>query len=446
MSSSFMVQFQKDEVILRQGEQQKSIYKLISGTVAFYTNYGKADQMKIGTRSVPDYFGEIMLLANQPTYCTIVAESAITALRVSEEDFAHFLQRDTQNIFYMVQAMTENLQMLQMDIDQTQLMQQIAQAATQVVLDLGILQSILQPEIAEKLRLYFGQDGEIQANEEKKQTLQELYLPGHKDYSQVHLPDCTPYLYEKEYHCPHCGQTFSGMCISTARLTPIHDGYGNERYDFRMIYENFRSEWYDIVTCPHCYFSAFSDTFQTHEIPSKGRYAAKLAEVRAALPADFMQQQTLDRVFTQHYVALICADAFRNELMSRAQIWRNISWLYEDQKDTELMEEAMQRTVEAYEAVYSYCELTEAQMQRILLVISGIYYHKGERQEARQRLHQVKTLRGGKPIYTNMADRLIQIIREEMDEEEFEARRGEGDKENTKKPWKSFFGAPKQEK
>ncbi len=71
------------------------------------------------------------------------------------------------------------------------------------------------------------------------------------------------------------------------KLTPIHEQMGQERYDFRMIYENFRSEWFEIVTCPHCCFSAFMDTFQLQEPPRKERYATKQDEVCAALPVDF---------------------------------------------------------------------------------------------------------------------------------------------------------------
>lgn len=446
MSTSFLVHFQKDEIILHEGEQQKIVYKLVFGTVAFHTNYGKINHMRVGERTAPDYFGEIMLLVDVPTYCTIVAENAVTALRVSEEDFDNFLQRDAQNPSYIVGEMADNLQMAQIYIDRERLLQEIAQAATQVVMDLNILRSLVQPEISARLAIHFGRAGSI-ANAEKEHILQELYLPGHKDYSDVLLPDCTEFLYEKEYTCPHCKQPFEGVCIASMKLIPVYGSYEEERYDFRMIYRDFCAEWYDIVTCPHCYFSAFSDTFRTDEIPSKGRYAARLAEIRAALPTDFWKEQTLARVFTQHYLALVCAEAFQNELMSKAQIWQNISWLYEDQKDTELHEAALQRTMDAYKEVYSYCDLTPAQMQRIFLIIADILYHKGKRQAARRWLMQTKMLREGKPIYVNMADKLIQIIREEIDEERYELERTKLKPDVPKKPKKSLFGSfYKQEK
>lgn len=413
MSASFMVQYQKDQVILHQGEKQKCVYKIISGTVAFYTNYGKINRMRAGERSAPDYFGEIMLLADQPSYCTMVAESPVTALQVSEEDFANFLRKNAQNGIYMVQTMAENLRMVHININKAQLLSQIEQAAAQAVPDLGILRSLVQPEVSARLESHFGQ--EDAEKPQKKEESGYALLPGHPGYTQVPLPDCTQFLYEKEYTCPHCGKAFQGVRIATLKLTPIHDAIGKERYDFRMIYENFRSEWFEIVSCPHCYFSAFADLFQSHEPPRKEYYTKKLTEARAMVPNDFLQKRTMEDVFTQHYLAMLCADAYQNNLMNKAQLWQNIAWLYEDQKETALMEEALERTMEAYEEVYSVCELSSAQMQRIFLVIAGILYQKGERMEARRWLMEVKQLRDGKPIYTNMADRLIQLIREEMD-------------------------------
>lgn len=413
MSSSFMVQYQKDQVILHQGEKQKCVYKIISGTVAFYTNYGKINRMRAGERSAPDYFGEIMLLADQPSYCTMVAESPVTALQVSEEDFTNFLRKNAQNGIYMVQTMAENLRMVHININKTQLLSQIEQAAAQAALDLGILRGLVQPEVSARLEAHFGQEDAEKA--QKKEECSYALLPGHPGYVQVPLPDCTQFLYEKEYTCPHCGQVFQGVRIATLKLTPIHDAIGKERYDFRMIYENFRSEWFEIVSCPHCYFSAFADLFQSHEPPRKEYYTKKLAEARAKVPGDFLQKRTMEDVFIQHYLAMLCADAYQNNLMNKAQLWQNIAWLYEDRQETAMMEEAMERTMEAYEEVYSVCELSSAQMQRIFLVIAGILHHKGEEMAARRWLMEVKQLRDGKPIYTNMADRLIQLIREKMD-------------------------------
>lgn len=413
MGSSFMVQYQKDQVILHQGEKQKCVYKIISGKVAFYTNYGKINRMRAGERSAPDYFGEIMLLADQPSYCTVVAEEAVTALQVSEGDFANFLQKNTQNALYMVQTMAENLRMVHININKAQLLSQIEQAAAQAVVDLGILRRLVQPEVSARLESHFGLEdaGKAQEKEESRPVL----LPEHPGYAQVPLPDCTQFLYEKEYTCPHCGQAFQGVRIATLKLTPIHDAIGKERYDFRMIYENFRSEWFEIVSCPYCYFSAFADLFQSPEVVRKEYYTKKLAEARMKIPNDFLQKRTMEDVFTQHYLAMLCADAYQNNLMNKAQLWQNIAWLYEDRQETALMEEALERTMAAYEEVYSVCELSSAQMQRIFLVIAGILYHKGEKMEARRWLLDVKQLHDGKPIYTNMADRLIQMIREEMD-------------------------------
>ena len=415
MSTSLVMHCQKGEVIIQQGELQRDVYKILSGTVGAYTNYGKINEMRAGQHTAPDYFGEIMLLAEQPSYCTIVAESAVAVLRVSEEDFEVYLQKDVQNALSIVKAMADNLRMVHINIHTTQLLEQVRQSGAQAPITLGVLRKLIKPEVDDRLAIHSGKKNFFE--QKKEQILREICLPGHKDYSDITLPDCSEYLFEKEYTCPHCKRSFQGVRIAMHKLSPIHEQMGQERYDFRMIYENFRTEWFEIVTCPHCCFSAFMDTFQLQEPPRKERYATKLAEVRAALPVDFTtKKKTLDTVFMQHYLALLCAEAFHNDLMNKAQLWRNISWLYEDTKDTALQEEALKKTVEAYKMVYSRCDLTSAQSQQTYLIIAGILYHLGEKKDARQWLTQVKSLRDGKPIYANMADRLIQIIREETGE------------------------------
>ncbi len=421
MSGSNVMQYQKGEVIIQQGERQRDLYKILVGTVAFYTNHGKINEMRAGERSVPDYFGEIMLLADQPSYCTVIAETSVTVLRVSEEDFEGFLLKNVPNALYMVNTMAENLAMVHININKNLLVSQVKAIGEQTTMNLNMLRRLVKKEV--DARLESRSEPKEKAALKKAQVVEAMCLPGHKDYSDKELPNCEQYLFEKEYTCPHCKHTFKGVRISEFKLTPIHDQMGKERYDFRMIYENFRSEWFEIVTCPYCCFSTFSDTFQLKDMPRKERYATKLAEVRAALPLDFTKNQNLDTVFTQHYLALLCAEAFQNDLMTKAQLWMNLSWLYEDEHDTALMEEALKNGVEAYKNVYSMCDLTSAQSQRIFLIIAGSLYRLGEAKEARQWLTQVKMLRDGKPIYANMADRLIQIIREEMDMEEWEQKR-----------------------
>lgn len=156
MSTSLVMHCQKGEVIIQQGELQRDVYKILSGTVGTYTNYGKINEMRAGQHTAPDYFGEIMLLAEQPSYCTIVAESAVAVLRVSEEDFEIYLQKDVQNALSIVKAMADNLRMVHINIHAKQLLDQVRQSGAQVPITLDVLRKLIKPEVDDRLAIHSG--------------------------------------------------------------------------------------------------------------------------------------------------------------------------------------------------------------------------------------------------------------------------------------------------
>ena len=78
-----------NEVIFRQGERSRCMYRVQRGTVGIFLDYEKPDEKKLTELSVGQYFGEMGLLESWPRSATAVVLSEQADLQVIYEgDFA----------------------------------------------------------------------------------------------------------------------------------------------------------------------------------------------------------------------------------------------------------------------------------------------------------------------------------------------------------------------
>ncbi len=85
----------------------------------------------------------------------------------------------------------------------------------------------------------------------------QFFPDGHKGYPGIVKPEFGQFVYDKEYKCPNCYKMFKGKKIFETKLVSA----GTPRYDLREAFVGFQTEWYDVITCPHCYFSMLSTAF-----------------------------------------------------------------------------------------------------------------------------------------------------------------------------------------
>ena len=235
-----------------------------------------------------------------------------------------------------------------------------------------------------------------------------IFPEGHKSYPGVTKPNFLHLVYEKDYTCPYCKQKFYDYRIFSSKLyesAPM-------RYDLRRFYTDFQSEWYDIVTCRHCYFSTISGYYTDSRPLLKQKIEHEITDARESVHLDFEAPRDIDFVFAAHYLALICAEgylSYANPL--RAKIWGNISWLYEDVGDAQMEKFSAEKAAAAYELVYSSTKLTPVQEQMTCLSIAGMQMRAGIDRDLRKYLYQVKTTKSGEKAYANMAEDLMEDLR-----------------------------------
>ena len=244
---------------------------------------------------------------------------------------------------------------------------------------------------------------------EKHGAAPSFFPPGFRGYAGIEKPEYKKYLFEKEFKCPNCSQVFRGYKVFLSKLVPSSP----TRYDLRKRYRGFQTEWYDILTCPHCYFSMLFDYFIEPAHFQKGKIQDALAAAKNEITLDFTAERNLDFVFAAHYLALLCSPAFPSrQKQIDLKLWANLSWLYEEAGDEEPEHIAALKAAEMGEALYMSGNLNKLQEQVVSLQIAGMLYRTGELEKTSHWLFQAKTAKTGKGVYTNLAEDLWETIRE----------------------------------
>lgn len=430
MSQASVQNLQEKQIIFYEGDINKSLFKILSGKIGFYKNYGMPGEVLFGISSAPNYFGTMNILTGEPAVYTAVALERSMVLSLPEAELETFPKSDPLNALAAMKTLAGSLnsadRKLRSVLDE---LRQIisaggntAEMLTALVdsysadVEQGIIIDQFTPYTPPVIETPPAQTPVSYASGEAG-TMPEPYLPGHRSYPGVTHPEYKKYLIPQEYTCPHCRQKFSGSRIQVSKLIPIRNESERKRYDLRVTYNDFETEWHEIVTCPHCYFSSFDNFFRESKSLYRSRYESKMAKLCDSIAIDFNAERDLDAVFAQHYLALVCAPGFTESRQIIARIWMNLVRLYQDAKEFDLADIAEKNALDAYQTVFMEVELSEGQEQRLCLTMAGILYARGDKRAAREWATKVRHGFGDHSAYWNMAEQLIQDVRAEMAEE-----------------------------
>ena len=414
MSEAKIANYAEDEIVLEQGDASKCLYKVLSGSVGLFLNYGREDEYLVGAVSAPHCFGEMTILMGKPNPYTVVALKESVLMRVPESNFEHFIQDNHQNAIMIMKTMARNLAMVNMNMN----------LLIDELKEIGKAENVDKDAI-KRLAAEYGGEREIAHEPEipeqenvPEKTSGGLFLPGHKGCPGVTYPEYKKGVYQKQYTCPHCGKVFQGWRIFTSKLVPRPEATWLVRYDGRRFYQEFEPYWYDVVTCPECCFSANSDYFLESGVLFKQRYAGQLKEAAEALKLNFEAERDLDFVYAQHYLALICAQGLvlSQRRRSVAKLWKNLCWMYEDANEREMERQAAARAAQALVEVLDIQERNHPRQPKMFIEIAAMFEKGGEREKAREWVLKAREKQSG-GVYGGMAQRLLENVSENVREE-----------------------------
>ena len=123
--SGKMIKYNAGSVLLNEGEQSSTLFKIIHGHIELYIGYGTEKEVLLGIIGPQKCFGEFGLFLDQPALYTAVAYSDAVVMSVGRDEVADFIRGNSRsainimkNMAHMIMIMQQQILMLSGEIDQ----------------------------------------------------------------------------------------------------------------------------------------------------------------------------------------------------------------------------------------------------------------------------------------------------------------------------------------
>lgn len=104
--------------VLKEGELNLDMYKIVSGHVEMYTGYGTDKEILIGIIGPGACFGEFGILTGRPAIYTIITYSKTKLLRITGDFMDKFMEENKDDILQIMKNMASNMMRMQHQINQ----------------------------------------------------------------------------------------------------------------------------------------------------------------------------------------------------------------------------------------------------------------------------------------------------------------------------------------
>ena len=117
MNDAKMIKFSRDSIIIREGEANYNMYKIVQGNAELYTGYGTDKELLLGIIGPQSCFGEFGMLIQAPSIYTVVAYSDVYAIKVTAGDMGDFVRENHKNIIDIMKNMAHTMVIMQKQIN-----------------------------------------------------------------------------------------------------------------------------------------------------------------------------------------------------------------------------------------------------------------------------------------------------------------------------------------
>ena len=117
MKKTRMQTIHADEMILKEGEVNDSMFKILSGSVAVFNRYGEKEEHLIGIYSKGRCFGELNVFSDLPCIYTVVAYNEVLVMRVTNDSLEEFIAANPRNVIDIMGNMAHTVRMMQKNIE-----------------------------------------------------------------------------------------------------------------------------------------------------------------------------------------------------------------------------------------------------------------------------------------------------------------------------------------
>lgn len=104
-------------VILKEGEINMDMYKIVKGHVELYRGYQTNNETLLGILKKGAYFGEVGLLTRKPSIYTVVAYDEVSIVRIPVTDMQMYIKEHPDDVLEIMRNMADTMYNLKFDID-----------------------------------------------------------------------------------------------------------------------------------------------------------------------------------------------------------------------------------------------------------------------------------------------------------------------------------------
>lgn len=371
--------YKTNDIIFPEGETDPyELFILLSGEAQIYKNYGKNNAVFLSTITPGQIFGELSFFSGIPRNTTVIVTQDVIAISIAKENYLELSRNSPEAAYQIAQMLSERLD-----------------AANKTIIALSNKEQGVPPVI----------DGLTLLD-----TKSSIFPKGHGSYPVVQPDIYKEYIVLMNKHCPVCDQPIEVYRQLTSKQKP----YCAPDNDTRRYIIDFEPLWYNITTCPSCYFSMFDESFDKPKNLIQKDIGQKLEIVRKKILIDFSVPKTLDIVFAAYYTALLCSTYYINFKQIQARIWLELSWLYHIASDIQMCIFATEKAIGAYARLYLECSMSTESEQNCCLILGSLYQRMGDYDQALKYYYNAKTKKGGSRAYVKSADDAIYTIREKI--------------------------------
>lgn len=375
-SRASMKKYDSGSVITKEKDNCNELFILLIGKVNIVKNYNMPNEQIVETVTPGNIFGIMNFFNEGVCQYTSVAVENTTVATINKANYISLAKKHNDLFIDLMKMLSDSVTKMQNEIRLANLEKQ------------------------KMIKSY---------NIDEEHFYKSMLFPkGHDQYPVIRPEEYDNFLYPHSFSCPHCGQSFDSVTTLSSKLITK----GELSCDMRRNYQSFEPIWYEVVTCPHCYFSAFESGFDTSQRLKKEQFVEQLELIRKRLILDFNGPRTLDQVFASYYLALICSSGFESKKQIDSKLWLSLSWLYSDIKDLKMEKFAIEKALEYTNIYYSETELSPETTQVNLMILGTLAKKLQNYNDAILYLSKAMSVRNGKSVYKRLIDLEMDEIRD----------------------------------
>ena len=405
------------EIYFNEGDRGEDMAFLLKGSVELVRRCGFKDQYRVAIISPGEFLGEMTLFLDKPRSATAIALEECVLVALDKVHAMEYLTRTPENAITMIKTLCRRLDTVN---NQYQILLHMMRSGQKAGMEFtpppqdGSPAPVLSPAPAPTPAVPFPAPSVVSAPveepapEAETRTAGVLFPAGHKEYTLLLQNGRRDMFSKKNITCPMCGCVFPDISLRASKLKVL----GTDP-DLRVRYDGIEPLYYEVRTCPGCFYSAMTGTFETALRSRAPRFRAAMEGAYAGLEIRTGEERRSFDVFAGCYLALQCAPlCFAGSEAQQAQIWLKILRLYGDAGDTVMEAMALEKARQACRLAFERVEMDQTQQQKMFYIMGALALKAGDLREAKQSFFKVKTDKQGLPAYREMAEDRLEEIRE----------------------------------